>query len=200
MAKIADLWEHHDWSSAEYAKRWAEGQDPKEAEREEPFRLMTEVIPYPKDAPIALLDLGSGPGALCQFLLGHFANAKAVCHDGSDEMIKLGQARMAELKNRVRHVQADFSHQGWSEKIGGPFEAVVSSIAIHNVRAYETIQSIYGEALSLLKPGGCFLNFDRMKPSRDEQLKWLRELGFENVQCFWQSPKRSLIGGFKKKS
>ena len=200
MAKIADLWEHHDWSSAEYAKRWAEGQDPKEAERAEPFRLMTEVIPYPKNAPIALLDLGSGPGALSKFLLGHFTHAKAVCHDGSDEMIKLGQTRMAELKDRVRHVQADFSHRGWSEKIGGSFEAVVSSIAIHNVRAYETIQAIYGEALSLLKPGGCFLNFDRMKPSRDEQLNWLKELGFENVQCFWDSPKRALIGGFKKQN
>ena len=126
MAKIADLWEHHDWSSAEYAQRWAEGQDPKEAEREEPFRLMTEVIPYPKDAPITLLDLGSGPGALSKFLLGHFTKATVVCHDGSDEMIKLGQTRMAEIKDRVRHVQADFSHRGWSQKIDGSFEAVVS--------------------------------------------------------------------------
>lgn len=200
MAKIADLWEHHDWSSAEYVNRWAQGQDPKEAERKEPFRLMAVAIPYPKDASIALLDLGSGYGALCQFLLGYFPNAKAVCHDGSDEMIKLGESRMAGLKDRVRHVQADFSHRGWSEKIGGPFEAVVSSIAIHNVRAYETIQSIYGEAFSLVKPGGCFLNFDRMKPSLDEQLKWLREIGFDNVQSFWDDPKRALIGGFKKKS
>ncbi len=199
MAKIADLWEHHDWSSAEYAKRWAKGQDPKEAQRQEPFRLMTEVIPHPKDAAITILDLGSGPGALAKFLLGHFVNAKGVCHDGSDEMIKLGQTRLAELKNRVSHVQADFSHPGWSKKIGGSFEAVVSSIAIHNVRAYETIQSIYGEALLLLKPGGCFLNFDRMKPNTEEQLKWLEAAGFENVQCFWESPKRSLIGGFKKK-
>ena len=161
---------------------------------------MTEIIPYPKDAPIALLDLGSGPGALSKFLLGHFTHATAVCHDGSDEMIKLGQTRLGDFKDRVRHVQADFSHPGWSEKIGGSFEAVVSSIAIHNVRAYETIQSIYGEALSLVKPGGCFLNFDRMKPSRDEQLNWLEEVGFENVGCFWDSPKRSLIGGFKKKN
>lgn len=200
MAKIADLWEHHDWSSAEYAKQWAEGQDPKEREREEPFRLMTEVIPYPKDAPITILDLGSGPGALCKFLLGYFTNAKGVCHDGSDAMIKLGQRRLADFKDRVGHVQADFSHRGWSEKIGGSFEAVVSSIAIHNVRAYDTIQSIYSEAHSLLKPGGCFLNFDRMRPSLDDQLKWLREIGFDNVKCFWDSPKRALIGGFKKKN
>ena len=199
MATIADLWEHHDWSSAEYAKQWAEGQDPKEAERAEPFRLMTEIIPHAKDAPITILDLGSGPGALCKFLLGHFSKAKAVCHDGSDAMITLGQTRLADLKDRVRHVQADFSSPGWSKKIDGPFEAVVSSIAIHNVRAYETIQAIYGEVLSLLKPGGCFLNFDRMRPSRDEQLQWLKELGFQNVQCFWDSPKRALIGGFRKK-
>ena len=159
---------------------------------------MTQVIPYAKDAPITILDLGSGYGALCQFLLGHFSNAKAVCHDGSDEMIGLGQKRMAGLKDRVRHVQADFSHPGWSEKIGGSFEAVVSSIAIHNVRAYETIKSIYAEAFSLVKPGGCFLNFDRMRPSLDEQLKWLSEIGFDNVQSFWDDPKRALIGGFKK--
>ena len=200
MAKIADLWEHHDWSSAEYAKQWAEGQDPKEPERAEPFRLLTEAIPYPKDAPITILDLGSGPGALCQVLLDHFPQAKAVCHDGSDEMIKLGQTRLVEFGDRVRHVQADFSHGGWSEKIGGNFEAVVSSIAIHNVRSYDVIQSIYSEALTLLKPGGCFLNFDRMRPSVEDQLKWLREIGYENVRSFWNSPKRAVIGGFRKKN
>lgn len=200
MAKIADLWEHHEWSSAEYAKQWAAGQDPKETERAEPFRLVTKVIPHSKDASISFLDLGSGPGALAKCVLEHFPNAKAVCHDGSEEMIKLGQERLSEFRGRVRHVQADFSHSGWSEKIGESFDAVVSSIAIHNVRAYETIQSIYAEAHSLLKPGGCFLNFDRMRPSLDEQLKWLRAIGFENVQSFWDSPKRALIGGFRKKS
>jgi hypothetical protein len=38
----------------------------------------------------------------------------------------------------------------------GSFDAVVSSIAIHNVRQHEIIRSIYGETVTLLKAGGCF--------------------------------------------
>jgi len=81
--------------------------------------------------------------------------------------------------------------------VDGPFEAAVSSIAIHNVRSHDTIRSIYGEIFSLVAAGGCFLNFDRMTPSMNEQLKWLREAGFKNVRCFRHSGRRALIGGFK---
>jgi hypothetical protein len=95
-------------------------------------------------------------------------------------------------------VLCDFSKPGWSRKIKGPFEAVVSSIAIHNVRAPETIRAIYGETFSLVKTGGCFLNFDRMPPSLKEQMKWLKQAGFADVQCFWEGGRRALIGGFKK--
>ncbi|MGH7817925.1 MAG: class I SAM-dependent methyltransferase [Candidatus Binatia bacterium] len=200
MAKISDPWDHHDWSSRDYVSQWADRQDPKEQLREEPFRLMAEALPYDPSARIALLDLGAGYGALSQFLLGHFPNAKAVCHDGSAEMLKLGRERMAQLKGRVKYVQCDLSKKGWSRKIKGPFDAVVSSIAIHNVRAHDTIHAIYGETFSLVKPGGCFLNFDRMTPSLQEQLNWLKDSGFEDVKCFWQSAKRALVGGFRKKS
>ena len=200
MAKISDPWDHHDWASRDYVNQWAGRQDPKEPLREEPFRLMAEALPYDPSARITLLDLGAGYGALSQFLLGHFPNAKAVCHDGSAAMLKLGRERMAQLKGRVKYVQCDLSKKGWSRKIKGPFDAVVSSIAIHNVRAHDTIHAIYGETFSLVKPGGCFLNFDRMTPSLQEQLNWLKDSGFEDVTCFWQSAKRALVGGFRKKS
>jgi rhodanese-related sulfurtransferase len=49
-------------------------------------------------------------------------------------------------------------------------------------------------------PGGCFLNFDRMTPSLNQQLKWLKEAGFENVKCFWDGGRRALVGGFKKQA
>jgi hypothetical protein len=74
----------------------------------------------------------------------------------------------------------------------------VSSIAIHNVRSPDIIRAIYGETFSLVKAGGCFLNFDRMTPSLEEQMKWLREAGYENVKSFWDSGRRALLGGFKK--
>jgi ubiquinone/menaquinone biosynthesis C-methylase UbiE len=200
MARISDPWDHHDWSSRDYVARWAERQDSLEAARREAFHVMAETLPYDKDEPIAILDLGAGYGALSQFLLGHFGNASAVCHDGSAEMVMLGRQRLANLKGRVKFVQCDFSKPGWSKKINRSFDAVVSSIAIHNVRVHETIRSIYAETFSVVKAGGCFLNLDRMTPSLKEQMKWLREAGFEDVQRFWDGGKRAIVGGFKQAS
>ena len=198
MPKIADPWDHHDWDSRSYVSRWAERQDEREVDREEPFRLMAKILPYDREAPINILDVGAGYGALAQFLLKYFSNATALCQDGSEEMAKLGRKRMKHLKGRFKYVLCDFSKQGWSRKVKGPFEAVVSSIAIHNVRSPDIIRAIYGEIFSLVKSGGCFLNFDRMTPSLKEQMTWLRGAGFANVKCFWDGGRRALVGGFKK--
>jgi ubiquinone/menaquinone biosynthesis C-methylase UbiE len=198
MPKIPDPWDHHDWNSPKYVSRWAQWQDQEEADREEQFRLMGNVLPYDQQAPINILDVGAGYGALAHFLLKYFSNATAVCQDGSEEMAKLGRKRMEHLKGRFEYVLCDFSKRGWSRKIQGPFEAVVSSIAIHNVRSPEVIRAIYRETFSLVKTGGCFLNLDRMTPSLKEQMKWLREAGFDDVKCLWGSGKKALVGGFKK--
>lgn len=198
MPKIIDPLDHHDWSSREYVSQWAEQQDTREAERQEVFRLMAKTLPYDKNAPIRILDIGAGYGALAHFMLNYFPNASAVCHDGSEEMAKLGRKRMAALTKRFQYTLSDLSKPGWSEKIDGPFEAVVSSIAIHNVRSHDIIKAIYAAIPALLIAGGCFLNFDRMTPSLNQQLRWLKEAGFESVKCCWDGGRRALIGGFKR--
>jgi ubiquinone/menaquinone biosynthesis C-methylase UbiE len=198
MAKLIDPWDHHDWSSQKYVSRWAERQDEREAEREKIFRTMAKIISKDPQAAVDILDLGAGYGALATFLIDRFPNAKAVCQDGSAAMVNLGRKRMARYKGRVRYVLCDFSKAGWSRKIKGPFDAVVSSIAIHNVREQEIISSIYEETFGLVKPGGCFLNFDRMHPSKKAQLAWLKRAGFARVKCFWDGGRRALVGGFRK--
>ncbi len=198
MAKIVDLWDHHDWSSKKYVSDWAERQDEREVEREKIFRSIAKILSDDSRAAIDVLDLGAGYGALAQFLLNYFPNAKAVCQDGSTEMAKLGRKRMQPFKGRFKYIVCDFSKPGWSRKIKGPFDAVVSSIAIHNVRAPEIIRSIYEETFTLVKTGGCFLNFDRMTPSQKVQLSWLKQAGFVEVKCFWDGGRRALVGGHKK--
>jgi ubiquinone/menaquinone biosynthesis C-methylase UbiE len=198
MPKIPDPWDHHDWDSGKYVSQWANRQDQREVGREETFRLMAKILPYDQEAPINILDVGAGYGALAQFLLNYFPHATAVCQDGSEEMAKLGRKRMEHVKGRFQYVLCDFSKRGWGRKIQGRFEAVVSSIAIHNVRSPNIIRAVYSETFSLVKTGGCFLNFDRMTPSLKNQMKWLREAGFENVKCFWEGGRRALVGGFKK--
>jgi cyclopropane fatty-acyl-phospholipid synthase-like methyltransferase len=197
MAKLTDPWDHHDWSSKEYVFAWAERQDEREVDREEIFRLIARTLSEDPRAALTILDLGAGYGAVAQFLLEHFPNAQAVCQDGSAEMAKLGRKRMDHLKGRFDYILCDFSKPGWSRKIKGPFDAVVSAIAIHNVRSPEIIQSIYRETFSLIKTCGCFLNLDRMTPSQEGQLTWLKQAGFSNVRCFWDGGRRALVGGYK---
>ena len=202
MARTTDSSEHyhdhHDWHSTKYVSDWAEGQDQKEKDRREPFRVMANTIPYDKKLPIRILDVGAGYGALTQFLLRHFSNATAICQDGSEEMAKLGQERMKHLEGRFNYVLCDFSKPGWSQKLTGPFEAVVSSIAIHNVRSPKIMERIYKDIFPLVKSGGCFINFDRERPPLADQMKWLREAGFHDVKRFWKHENRALFGGFKK--
>jgi len=198
MAKIADPWDHHDWASRDYVLEWAERQDASQPHREQAFGVIAATMPFEKDARIKILDVGSGYGALTHYLLSQFGNGQAVCHDGSAEMLALGRDRLAKFKRRVKFIQSDLSKPGWSKKLNGPFDAVVSSIAIHNVREHATIRSIYRESFDLLNPGGCFLNLDRMRPSVAEQLKWLRAAGFANVKRFWEGGKRAIVGGFRQ--
>src|SRR5215471_1228891 len=185
----------HDWDSSEYVSNWAAKQDPKEIEREDQFRLLANTIPYDKRLPIRILDVGAGYGALTQFLL-----ATAVCQDGSEQMVKLGKERMKHLKGRVAYALCDFSKAGWSRSLTGPFEAVVSSIAIHNVNSPNIVRGIYEEIFPLVKDGGCFLNFEILLLPLEDQLKWLRQAGFREEKCFWQGTRTAVFGGFKNRS
>ncbi len=188
----------HDWTSPEYVSKWAQGQDPKEANRAAAFSRLANTIPFDKTAAIKILDMGAGYGALTKYLLERFPNATAICQDGSEEMAKLGRERMKPLAGRFEYVLCDFGKHGWSKLVPGPFEAIVSSIAIHNVGSSRIIRGIYEDAYTLVKPGGCFLNFDRSIPPWEEQMHWLRGAGFKDVQIFWQDENRAVFGGFRK--
>ncbi|HEY7163112.1 MAG TPA: class I SAM-dependent methyltransferase [Candidatus Binatia bacterium] len=188
----------HDWHSSKYVSNWAAKQDPKEIEREEQFRLLAKTIPFDRELAIRILDVGAGYGALTQFLLQHFPNATAVCQDGSKEMMDLGRQRMEKLAGRFEYVLCDFSKAGWSRSLTGPFEAVVSSIAIHNVNSPNIIRGIYEEIFPLVKDRGCFLNYEILLYPLEDQLKWLKQAGFQEAKCVWQDQMLALFGGFKK--
>ena len=53
---------------------------------------------------------------------------------------------------------------GGGDGLGGPFDAVVSSIAIHNLRQPALIHDVYREVATVVAPGGAFLNLDYIFP------------------------------------
>uniref|UniRef100_UPI000B7CC750 class I SAM-dependent methyltransferase n=1 Tax=Candidatus Entotheonella palauensis TaxID=93172 RepID=UPI000B7CC750 len=196
----------------------------------------------PADAAIRVLDVGAGYGALSAQVLDRFPKAELVCQDFSEPMFGQARERLAWASERLSFVHGDLSDPSWIQALTGPFDAVVSGIAIHNVRYPERIRGIYTEIFDVVAPGGCFLNYDlifvsgpsaahayghaahlkdwirgesddatravdtatdgrassrRNAVSLEEQLRWLREGGFREVECFWKEGQSAIIGGFR---
>lgn len=199
--------DEHQWGSKDYVDHWIEEARPRDERRVAYLQKLVGWLPSTKATAIRVLDVGGGYGLLSQQVLDIFPNSTVVLHDYSEPMFEHARQRLAWAGDRVSYVKADLFDPAWSRAVGGPFDAAVSAIAIHNLRDPRRIRAVYGEICPLLKPGGCFLNYDRVtaaKPGQpaevgtlENQLRWLREDGFDVSDCLWKDGAATIMGGFR---
>lgn len=154
------------WRSEDHAREWLAKQDRPEADRSEQFRLLAELLPFPAEQAVRVADVGAGHGTLAATVLDRFPRAEAVCLDQNAAMIAAGQERLAPYGGRSRYVVADLAEPGWPSEASGPFDAVVSSRAIHHLPDGRK-QELFGEIFAGLRDGGWFLNFDHVRAPTD---------------------------------
>jgi tRNA (cmo5U34)-methyltransferase len=204
-----------EWTRADHANRYLALADqvPHRAEGE---GVLAEQVP--RDAR-RILDLGTGDGRLLALLRVDRPGALGVGLDFSDVMLDAARRRFAG-DERVELVKHDLVAP---LPALGRFDVVVSSMAIHHLE-HERKRTLYGEVFELLEPGGVFANFEHVasathrlhlaffaaidEPLEHEdpsdrlldvetQLGWLREHGFDDVDCYWKWLEMALLVGVK---
>ena len=214
MTKTPDL---NEYATAEHALKYLARADgiPHRAEGES---VLLEFIPKRVGR---ILDLGTGDGRLLALLRIERRDAEGIALDFSPTMLAAARARF-DSDNKVRVIEHNLD-----EPLPdlGRFDVVVSSFAIHHC-ADERKRALYSEIYTALAPGGIFCNLEHVAPAtvrlharflrslgisaKDEdpsnklvsvetQVRWLREIGFQNVDCHWKWLELALFGGTKER-
>ncbi len=184
--------------------------------RAEGTAVFVELLP---EAVGRVMDLGTGDGRLLDLVLTARPRASGVGLDLNAEMLARARKRFAG-DDRVVIVEHDLDDP---LPDGGSFDAIVSSFAIHHV-ADERKRTLYVECFDRLRPGGAFLNLEHVAsptvglhddflaelgiapadddPSNllapvEDQLRWLRDAGYTDVDCHWKWRELALLVGVR---
>ena len=136
-----------------------------------------------------ILELGVGTGETARRVLERHPDARLIAIDESPPMLERARASLpASADLRVGRLQDALP--------AGPFDAVVSALAVHHLTSAEK-RDLFARVASVLRPGGLFVLADVVVPERpedvvtpiedgydlpdrlDDQLDWLRAAGLE---------------------
>ena len=213
---MSDATNLNQFATAEHAlKYWARADGlPHRSEAE---AVLLEFMPQKMTR---ILDLGTGNGRLLSLLRAGRSATEGVALDFSPTMLDAARSRF-HGDERVQVIAHNLDHPLPDL---GPFEVIVSGLAIHHC-ADERKRALYAEIYSALSPGGVFCNIDHVAPASaglharflrargitaaeedpanklagvEVQLQWLREIGFEDVDCHWKWLELALFGGMRK--
>ena len=166
-----------------------------------------------------ILDLGTGDGRLVAMIRADRPHVEAVALDFSPTMLVRARERFAgDPRVSVREHDLDTPLPDL-----GTFDAIVSSFAIHHCEDARK-RALYQEVFERLRPGGMFCNLEHVAsptprlharflqalgltpadedPSNrlapvETQLQWLRDIGFEDVDCGWTWLELALLVGIR---
>jgi ubiquinone/menaquinone biosynthesis C-methylase UbiE len=166
----------HAWNEPELAREYVERTDRDANQREDGFKIMLGLLPFDPDQAFHVLDVGTGHGAVAALVLDAFPKATAVGLDVSEPMKEIADERMARYGDRFRYVLGDFVDGELPRDLGGPFDVIVSSRAIHHLPT-ESKQRLYRTLFAVTKPGGGLFNLDSVAPPDDTMRQRYREAG-----------------------
>jgi len=134
--------------------------------RESRMEAVVEVLVRGDRAPVRVIDLGCGPGPLTERVLRRFPSCTVLAVDTDPVLLSIGERALGRYRKRIKWILGDLTTPGWASGLGsGPYDAVVSSLALHWFYRTE-LRGIYRKSRTLLRPGGVLVNGDYLPAAR----------------------------------
>jgi tRNA (cmo5U34)-methyltransferase len=121
------------------------------------YGTAVEIVPFPSDAPLRVLDLGAGTGLFSAILAGAFPRATFTLVDVAPAMLEQAARRFAAEPGRFHLLTLDYAR----EALPGRYDLVASALSIHHLEDDEK-QSLFRLLFDVLEPGGAFVNADQV--------------------------------------
>lgn len=176
-------------------RRWDAQQTGYIRHRAERFATITRVVAGVLDAPAGassdtrtprmprILDLAAGPGSLAHSLRAELPDAHLVVADKDPALLQIATETFAgDIRAEIAAV--DLADPSWVTHpaiAGAPFDAVVSSTALHWLQP-ETLVRVYRALAQIVRPGGIVLNGDHLSYDAAHE-PTLRELAARDDQA-----------------
>jgi tRNA (cmo5U34)-methyltransferase len=130
--------------------------------REEINAVLLAAAPFERDAPIKILELGSGEGLFATALLTHFPHATLTALDGSESMRREAAARLQPFGDRARVAAFDLAALDWWDRMFGA-DVVVASFCLHHLNDAKK-QYLYKAVAERISESGALLIADLVAP------------------------------------
>ena len=135
----------------------------------EMFDAALEVIPFGKDDPLSVVDLGAGTGLFSYHVFTRFPRATFVLCDVAEKMLDIARERFKIQSDQFKYVVKDYRDIEGE----GAYDLVISSMSIHHLSDREK-KTLFGKVFAILRQPGVFVNVDQIKGGTPylEQLYW----------------------------
>lgn len=184
----------HEFHNEDFSKGWASKFVPT-PERLDLFETMLKHITVENKMAVHVLELGTGPGFLAEFILERLSGITYEGLDFARPMLDIAAKKLEKYSDRIQFVQADLIHENWTEKLNKTPDVVVTTWALHDLFSKKNIFNVYKTVSELLPDGGLFLNGDFIKPEAStyeyeggrikpsEHLTLFKQAKFNTMEC-----------------
>jgi tRNA (cmo5U34)-methyltransferase len=115
---------------------------------------VVDLIDYPNNANIKVLDLGCGTGTVINLIKNRFSNSEIYAVDFSEEMLSVAKAKNKGISSD-KFILNDILKVNISEL--PKFDVIISTFVLHNYKEEDFYEIFFGNAIQMLTPDGILI-------------------------------------------